>query len=143
MATTPAPVPPVAPGKNGFIRFIDAIGHFFVKAEPAIEKVAVDLEPALAFTPFGPEYALVVNAIVGVRKTATASLASGVGLTGEQQMALVLQAATPGLNAILQSKGHTDNATIDAAVKQWAQVVFDILSGPIAAKIAPAPAPAP
>lgn len=139
MATVPAPV---APGKNGFIRFIDAIGHFFVKAGPRIEQVAVALEPALAFTPFGPEYDLVVNAIVGVQKTATASLAAGGTLTNEQKMALVLQAATPGLDTILKSAGHTDTTAIDAAIKNWAQVVFDILAGPVAITPPTPPAPA-
>jgi hypothetical protein len=130
MAT--APVTP-APKQNAFVRFIDAIGHFFVKSAPVIEKVAVDLEPALAFTPFGPEYDLVVNAVVGSAKTAAASVVAGTTLTGAQKMQLVLQAVTPGLDAILKSKGVTDQTAIDAAIAQWSQVVFDILAGPVAA----------
>lgn len=128
MATTPVVV---APGKNGFIRFIDKIGSFFVKAGPKIEHIAVDLEPALAFTPFGPEYDIAVNAIVGIQKTYTASLPSGVTLTGPQKLALAIQAATPGLDAILKSKGHSDTTVIDAAIAHWTQVVFDILAGPV------------
>lgn len=135
MATTA-----VVPQKNGFVRFIDAIGHFFVHAAPVIEEVAVAAEPFLAFTPFGPEYDLAVNAIVGVQKSATASIAAGVNLTGEQKFALAVQAAGPGLNAILASKGVT--ADTQTHVSNWVQLIFNLLSGPVIGDVAKAVKPA-
>lgn len=117
---------------NGFVRFIDAIGHFFVKQAPVIEKVAEAAEPLLALTPFGPEYDLIVNAIVGVQKTATASLTTGASLTGEQRMALVIQAVTPGVTAILASKGITEPTAVEQAIAQFAQNVYNLQTGPVA-----------
>lgn len=125
MATTPAPVPPQ---HNGFVRFIDAIGSFFVHQAPRIEAIAIAAEPFLALTPFGPEYNLVLNAIVGVQKTATASLAASATLTGAQKMSLVVQAVTPGLTSILGSKGIT--GSIEAAIEQFAQNVYNLQTGP-------------
>jgi len=126
MATT-AVTP--APAENGFERFIDKIGQFFKKDAPIIEGFAVAAEPFLALTPFGPEYALVVNAIIGVQKTATASLSTGASLTGAQKMALVLEAASPGLTAILASKQVTSG--VPAAISQFAQNVYNLQTGPV------------
>lgn len=117
-----------APAANGFIRFIDAIGNFFVHSAPEIEAAAAAAEPMLALTPFGPEYDLVVNAIIGVQKTATASLTTGATLSGAQKMALVVEAATPGLTSILASKGITSG--VPAAITQWAQNVYNMQTGP-------------
>jgi hypothetical protein len=128
MSTTPTPVAAAASQPSGFIRFIDAIGNFFVKSAPVIEGVAVDAEPFLALSPFGPEYDIVVNAIVGVQKTATASLSTGGTLTGLQKMALVLEAVTPGLSAILASKKVTSG--VPAAISQFAQNVYSLQTGP-------------
>lgn len=127
-----------APAASGFKRFIDAIGNFFVKSAPVVEAVAQDAEPFLALTPFGPEYDLVVNAIIGVQKTATASLSTGATLTGVQKMALVAQAVTPGLTAILGSKGITGG--IEAAIQQFAQNVYNLQTGPTTAVAPTAPA---
>jgi hypothetical protein len=124
---------PVVPQHNGFVRFIDAIGHFFVKAAPVAEEVMVAAQPFLALTPFGPEYTLVEQAILGVQKTATASLAAGKDFTGAQKMALVLQAVTPGLNTILTSKGVTSDT--ETHIANWTQVVFNLLSGPVGTAI--------
>jgi hypothetical protein len=121
-------VVPVAQ-KNGFLRFIDAVGSFFVHVAPVAEQVAVAAEPFLALTPFGPEYDLVVNAVVGIQKTATASIAAGVDLTGAQKMALVIQSVTPGLNTILSSKGVSTDT--EAVIANWTQVVYDLLTGPV------------
>ena len=118
-----------APAGNAFTRFIDAIGHFFVHSAPVIEGIAVAAEPFLALTPFGPEYDLVVNAIVGVQKTATVSLNSGATLNGTQKMALVLQAVTPGLTTILASKKVTSG--IPEAINQFAQNVYNLQTGPV------------
>ena len=127
MSTTATPVA-AASQPNGFIRFIDAIGNFFKKSAPEIEEVAKDAEPFLALTPFGPEYDLVVNAIIGAQQTATASLATGVALTGVQKMAIVLQAVTPGLSSILASKKVTSG--IPAAISEFAQNVYNLQTGP-------------
>jgi hypothetical protein len=123
-----APIVAVASTENGFQRFIDSIGSFFTKTAPVIEQIAVDAEPFLALSPVGPEYDLVVNAIVGIQKTATASLTTGATLSGAQKMALVLQSITPGLTAILASKGITSN--VPAAISQFAQNVYNLQTGP-------------
>lgn len=138
MSTATTPVA-AASQPNGFIRFIDAIGNFFVKSAPVLETIAVDAEPFLALTPFGPEYDLVVNAIVGVQKTATASLTTGATLTGEQKMALVLEAVAPGLTQILASKKVTSG--IPTAISQFAQNVFNLQTGPTTT-VAPSATPA-
>lgn len=139
MATVPV-TPVVVPAKkNAVLRFIDAVGHFLVRAAPIVEEVAVAAEPFLAFTPFGPEYDLAVNAIVGVQKTAEASIAAGVNLTGEQKFALALQAAGPGLNTILTSKGVT--ADTETHVSNWIQLIFNLLSGPVIPDIVAAATP--
>ena len=122
MSTSPA-----VPVENGFQRWIDAIGRFFIKAAPVVkevEAVAIAAEPFLALTPFGPEYNLVLNAIVGVQKSAEASLAAGASLNGAQKMALVIQSVTPGVSAILASKGVTSN--IPAIVAAFAQNVYNM-----------------
>lgn len=119
---------PVVKQPNGFVRFIDSIGHFFVKVAPVANNIAVAAEPFLALTPFGPEYDLAVNAIIGIQKTATASIAAGGTLTSEQKLALVVQAITPGLNTILASKGVTEDTQTHIAT--WAQLVFNLLAGP-------------
>lgn len=133
-AVTPAP-------KNPFVRFIDAVGRFFVKEGPVIEAAAVAAEPILALTPFGAEYALVVNAIYGVQKTATASLGTGATLTNEQKMALVIQAISPGVTAVLASKGITEPTAVQTAIAQFAQNVYNLQTGPIAVTPAKAAAP--
>ena len=115
---------------SGFKRFIDDIGAFFKKAEPVASELAVAAEPVLALTPFGPEYDLVVNAIVGVQKTATASLAAGTAITSTQKMSLVLQAVTPGLTTILASAGITETAAQQTAIAQFAQNVYNLQTGP-------------
>ncbi|WP_188760843.1 hypothetical protein [Edaphobacter acidisoli] len=141
MSTTAVTTAPTTT-ENGFERFIDKIGAFFKRAEPAInaaEGVAVSAEPFLALTPYGPEYDLVLNAIVGAQQTAEASLATGVTLTGEQKMALVLAAVTPGLTAILKSKNVTSG--IPAAIAQFAQNVYNLQTGP-ATTVPPAAAAA-
>jgi hypothetical protein len=127
MSTTSTPAA-TASTESGFMRFIDAIGNFFVKSAPVLEGLAVAAEPFLALSPFGPEYDLVVNAIIGVRKTATASLTIGATLTGTQQMALVLEAVVPGLTAILASKKVTTG--IPTAINQFAQNVYNLQTGP-------------
>lgn len=126
-AVTPA-VPASKP--NGFVRFIDVIGSFFVKTAPVLEKAAVAAEPFLALTPYGPEYDLVVNAVVGVQQTATASLAAGSTLSGVQKMALVVESVTPGVTAILASKGITEPAAVQQAVAEFAQNVYNLQAGP-------------
>jgi hypothetical protein len=130
MSTAPLAVAVIAPKHNGFVRFIDAIGHFFVKVEPAALEVAQEVEPFMAFTPFGPEYALAVQAITGAQKAAAASIAAGVNLTNLQKAGLAIQAATPGLNTILTSKGVT--ADQETHVANWIQAVFGLLAGPVA-----------
>jgi hypothetical protein len=137
MSTTA--VVPAVQAKNGFLRFIDAIGHFFQKVSPVVEQVAIAAEPFLALTPFGPEYDLVVNAIIGVQKTATASIAAGVNLSGPQKMGLVLQSVTPGLNTILTSKGVTQDT--ETHIANWTQLVFGLLSGPVGAMVSGAAKP--
>lgn len=120
-----------APAENIVQRFIDKIGALFIKAKPAIEglgEIAAAAEPFLALSPAGPEYDLVVNSIIGVGKTAAASLAAGTALTGTQKMALVLQAVTPGLTAILASKNITSG--IPTAIQQFAQNVYNLQTGP-------------
>jgi hypothetical protein len=124
--------------KNGFLRFIDAVGNFFQHAAPVAEAVAVAAEPFLALTPFGPEYDLVVNAVVGIQKTATASIEAGVNLSGAQKMALVIQSVTPGLDAILTSKGVTTDT--ETHIANWTQLVYNLLTGPVVAAVAAAAA---
>lgn len=114
--------------ENGFQRFIDKIGSFFTKSAPVIETIAQDAEPFLALTPYGPEYDLVVNAIIGAQKTATASLVTGATLNGTQKMSLVLQAVTPGLSAILASKKVTTG--VPQAISEFAQNVYNLQTGP-------------
>jgi hypothetical protein len=123
--------------QQNFVRFIDAIDTFFKKDAPIIEGVAVAAEPFLALTPAGPEYDLVVGAIVGTQKIASASLAVGANLSGAQKMALVISACTPGLSAILASKNVTTGVT--AAVSQFAQNVYNMQTGPVTT-VAPIPA---
>jgi hypothetical protein len=121
-----------APAESGFKRFIDAVGNFFVKAAPVAEEVAVAAEPLLALSPIGPEYDLVVNAIVGVQKTATASLSTGATLSDEQKMSLVISAITPGVTTVLASKGITESVAVTAAIAQFAQNVYNLQTGPVA-----------
>jgi hypothetical protein len=116
---------------NGFVRFLDAIKNDFKKWEPVVEEVAVAAEPVLALSPFGPEYTLVVNAIVAARQTATASLAAGVNLSGTQQAALVAQAATPALTAILASAGITETTVVQTAIAEFIQNVYNLNNGPV------------
>lgn len=123
-----------APPKGAFIRFIDEVGHFFVHAAPVVEEAAVAVEPLLALTPFGPEYDLVVNAIVGVQKTAAASLATSAALTNEQKLSLVIQAITPGVTSVLASKGITEPVAVTAAIAQFAQNVYNFQAGPVVVK---------
>lgn len=118
---------------NGFTRFIDAIGAFFKKAAPTLVAGAVAAEPLLALTPFGPEYDLVVNAIVGVQQTATASLSTGATLTSAQKMSLVISAVTPGITTVLASKGITASASVDTAIAEFAQNVYNLQTGPVVA----------
>jgi hypothetical protein len=123
------PVATVVPHqKAGFVRFIDKVGGFFVRHEGAIEQAAVDAEAVLALTPFGPEYDLVVNAIVGIRRMASASKSAGVAISGPDQMKKVVEAVTPGLVNILVSKNVIDNH--DVHIANYTQVLFDLLSGP-------------
>jgi hypothetical protein len=63
-----------------------------------------------------------------MQKTAEASLAAGVNLTGTQKMGIVLNSVTPGLNAILSSKGVTSDT--ETHIANWTQLVFNLLSGP-------------
>lgn len=126
---------------NGFIRFIDAIGSFFKKEAPALEADAVAAEPILALTPFGPEYDLVVNAIIGVQKTATASLSTGATLTSDQKLALVVTAVTPGVTSVLASAGITEPAAVSTAISQFTQNVYNLQAGPaVSPNVPPAPA---
>lgn len=142
MSTTPVPAPP--PPHNVFIRFIDKIGSFFIHAAPVIEEAAVAAEPLLALTPFGPEYNLVVNAIVGAQKTATASLSTGAALSGTQKMSLTIQAITPGLSAILASKGIKESTAVEQAIAEFAQNIYNLQTGPVAVPTLATPAsPAP
>lgn len=129
----------ITPAPSGFKRFIDAIGNFFKKSAPIIEEAAVAAEPLLALSPVGPEYDLVVNAIVGVQKTATASLLTGATLTDAQKMALVIQAITPGVTTVLASKGITEPATVTTAIAQFAQNVYNFQTGPVAVTASPVP----
>ena len=108
-------------------RFIDKVEAVFVKAEP----FALAAEPVLALTPAGPEYQVALNAIVGAQQVAQASLAAGTTLTGVQQAAIAVNAATPALNTILSSKGVTGST--EAVIGNWIQSVFGILAGPVAA----------
>lgn len=124
-------VAPVVKAKSGFVRFIDKVGSFMLRHESAIEHAAVDLEPVLALTPFGPEYDLVVNAIVGMRRTAAASKAAGAEISGVDQMKKVLETVTPALVNILVVKGVLDSH--DVHIANYAQVVFDLLCGPAVA----------
>lgn len=134
-ALTPASV------ATGWIRFIDAIGSFFHHAAPIIEGLAVAAEPFLALSPFGPEYQLVVNAIIGAKHIADASLAAGTGISGTQKMALVVEATTPALTTILRSKGIVSN--IPAAISQFAQNVYNLQTGPTTTVPPTAVAPTP
>jgi hypothetical protein len=141
MATT---LPVAAKPESGFKRFIDEVGNFFVHTAPIVEEEAVAAEPFLALTPFGPEYNLVVGAIVGIQKVATVSLSTGAALSGVQRMALVMSAVLPGLEAILKSKGITEPAAVSAASSQFAQNVYNFQTGPVALLPPPAAAaPAP
>ena len=125
-----SPAAPAPAHHNGFIRFIDAVGHDIAHIAPPVLHAAVAAEPILALTPFGPEYQLVVNAIVSAQQQATASIAAQPTLTGEQKLALAIQASTPSLTTILNSKGV--NADQQAAIQAWVQTVFQILAGPVA-----------
>lgn len=137
MATAVAPAPTHV---SGFHRFIDDIGHVFVKAEPlaqTLESAAVAAEPVLAFTPFGPEYDVAVNAVVAAQKMANASIAAGANLTGAQKAAMAIQSATPALNTILSSKGVSGGT--ETIISTWIQAIFNILAGPVAAPSAATP----
>ena len=141
MSATATPVAAAAPPaqRNGFIRFIDKVGHGIAHAAPIILGVAKAAEPILALTPFGPEFDLVVNAVIGAQQSATASIAASPTLTGEQKLALAIEASTPGLTTILNDRGVT--ADQQAAIQAWVQTVFQILAGPIATIPYTLPAP--
>lgn len=129
-AVVPAPAATTAAPKQkpGFVRFIDHVGHFFAAEGPAVLKVAVDAEPILALTPFGPEYTLVVNSIVNAQRIATLSMQAGATLSGEQKMALALAAVMPALSEILKAKGVT--ADVEKAIAGFVQAVYDLHAGP-------------
>lgn len=131
-ANTPVPVAPVKQ-KAPFIRFIDRIGKiggFLLHEAPVIAKVAQELEPEMALTPFGPEYKLVVDAIVGAQRTASMTAQVGAQLTGDQKMALVISAITPALAKLLESKGVKSG--VPDAIAQFAQSVYGLQAGPVA-----------
>jgi hypothetical protein len=122
------PAGQIAAKEDGFVRFIDRIGSAFVKAEPTVNQVAADLEPVLAFTPFGPEYDLAVNALYGIEKTAAASKAAGTELTASQKLAMAVQQVEPALNAILKAKGVSGDTR--SHVENWVNLIYLLLSGP-------------
>jgi hypothetical protein len=146
MASTPTiPNPPAVPvsakHQNVFVRFIDTIGedlvHVLVKAEPGLEKaegVAAAAEPfVLAFTPFGPEYKFAEGAIAAVQSYAKV-VGSDAAMTNQQKFDAAVAMAAPQLQAILASKGITQDQL--AHVEDWIQKVFNILAGPAATKAA-------
>jgi hypothetical protein len=47
-------------------------------------------------------------------------------------MALAIQAITPGLTAILASKGIKESAAVEQAIAEFAQNVYNLQTGPIA-----------
>ncbi len=126
-----APIP--ASTEDDFERFLDHVKTFFVKAGPVItevEDIAVAAEPILALTPIGPEYDLVVNAIMMAQQIAKASIVAGTKLTGKQKADIAISAATPALMTILTSKGITTSTEL--IIANWIQNVFNILIGPVA-----------
>ena len=129
-APAAAPATPAPAHKNGFLRFIDAVGHDIKVAAPIVLGAAKAAEPILALTPFGPEYKLVVDAVIAAQQKATASIAAAPDLTGEQKLALAIEASTPSLTTILNEKGVTTGQ--QAAIQAWVQTVFQILAGPVA-----------
>lgn len=137
-----APIPSATPAEakkpSRFVRFIDQIEHIARAAVPVIrfgEKLAIAAEPELALTPFGPEYILCLNAILGVQKVAGASLAAGKDLTAEQRFSLAAQAALPGLQTILASKGITIPDAQAEAANQFLQNVYNLQAGPVVAAL--------
>ena len=123
--------------ENGFERFIDKVKAFAKKEAPIADEIAEAAKPILALTPIGPEYALALTGIETAWKAdAATQAASATPLTGIQQMALAVQVATPGITQILSSKGIREPATVETAIAQFLQNVYNLQTGP-AAVVAP------
>lgn len=124
--TAAPPAVPAAPHKSGFIRLIDKLGGFFHTHEGTIQDCAIASESIVgALTPFGPEYDLVVNAIVGMRRTAAAAQVAGVQVAGPDQMKVVFAATMPTLSSILSSKGIAKDDQ-DAIIATYLQAVYSL-----------------
>jgi hypothetical protein len=131
MSTSPAV--PAVKTENGFERFIDSLGSFFKKAAPIALEGAEVAAPLLALSPIGPEYNIVlggITAAIGADQAITA--ASSTPLSGTQKMAIALSVASPQLTTILASKGITEPTSVQTAIQQFAQNVYNLQTGPAA-----------
>lgn len=138
-APVPAPAVPAAPHKAGFIRLIDKVSGFFHAHGGEVLQCAEAAEPFVAaLTPFGLEYDLVVNAIVGMRRTASAAQAAGVQMTGADQMKAVFAATAQPLSSILDARGVAKDDH-DAAIATFLQAIYSLHTLPAvpAANVAP------
>lgn len=151
--TKPAAFQRLEGDSMSFISFLDKVGSDiktdFGKILPAVIKAAQIAEPVidLALPAVGPEYNMVVNAVV-----ATEQGYAALGLTTattEQKVAAVLSQVSSTLLPKLQAAG-LDSATATTVLTNYINAIASILSGPLsgasasapAAPAAPAPAPA-
>jgi hypothetical protein len=126
-----AAVVPAAP--NGFVRFIDKLRDFLKKAAPVADEVAEAAKPILALTPFGAEYNIALTAIETAAKAdISIQSASATPLTGIQQLAIAIQVAQPELATILASKGVVEPTSVQTAISQFVQNVYNFQTGPVA-----------
>ncbi len=136
--STAAVVPAPAKTENAFERFIDKLVPFLKKEAPVALEGAEAAEPLLALTPIGPEYALALTAITtAVKADQSIQAASATPLTNSQKMAVAVSVATPGIAQILATKGIVEPASVQTAIAQFLQNVYNLQTGPAAV---PAPA---
>ena len=130
MSTVVAAVPAIKT-ENGFQRFIDSLGSFLKKAAPVVLEGADVARPLLALTPIGPEYNIALTGIeTAISADQAMQAASATALTGVQKMAVAAAVATPVLTQILGSKGITEPVTVQTAIAQFLQNVFNLQTGP-------------
>jgi len=137
MSTVPVTVTAT---ENGFQRFIDSLGSFLKKAAPIAIEGAEVARPLLALTPIGPEYNIALTGIeTAIAADNAMQASSATALTGVQKMAVAVTVAAPVLTQILGSKGIKEPVTVQTAIAQFLQNVFNLQTGPA---VVPAVAPA-
>ena len=128
MATAPAKT------ENTFERLIDKLVPFLKKSVPIALEGAELARPLLALSPAGPEYGIALTGIeTAIQADQAIQAASGTPMTGPQKMAVAISVAAPQLQTILAGKGITEPAVVQTAIAGFAQNVYNLQTGPVAA----------